>query len=69
MMAADYLVDIGPKAGFHGGRIVAQGKPASMLKLNTITADYLNGHRKIAVPKERRKGNGKYAGNKRSKGK
>ena len=59
MMAADYLVDIGPKAGFHGGRIVAQGNPASMLKLNTITADYLNGHRKIALPAERRKGNGK----------
>lgn len=59
MMAADYLVDIGPKAGFHGGRIVAQGKPASMLKLNTITADYLNGHRRIALPAERRKGNGK----------
>jgi len=60
MMAADYLVDIGPKAGFHGGRIVAQGKPASMLKLNTITADYLNGRRKIALPAERRKGNGKF---------
>ncbi|HEY8733800.1 MAG TPA: excinuclease ABC subunit UvrA, partial [Puia sp.] len=60
MMAADYLVDIGPKAGFHGGRIVAQGKPNSMLKLNTITADYLNGHRKITLPAERRKGNGKF---------
>jgi len=59
MRAADYLVDIGPKAGFHGGRIVAQGKPAQMLKLNTITADYLNGRRKIEMPKERRKGNGK----------
>ena len=59
MMAADYLVDIGPKAGFHGGHIVAQGKPAAMLKLNTITADYLNGHRRIAFPEERRKGNGK----------
>ena len=59
MMAADYLVDIGPKAGFHGGRIVAQGKPATMLKLDTITADYLNGHRKIPLPNERRMGNGK----------
>ncbi len=59
MMAADYLIDIGPNAGFHGGRVVAQGKPASMLKLKTLTADYLNGHRRIAIPPERRKGNGK----------
>ena len=68
MMAADYLVDIGPKAGFHGGRVVAQGKPASMLKLNTITADYLNGRRKIALPAERRKGNGKFLDIKGAKG-
>src|SRR5260221_12245067 len=59
MLAADYLVDIGPKAGFHGGRIVAQGRPRALLKLNTLTAEYLNGHRKIEVPAERRKGNGK----------
>jgi excinuclease ABC subunit A len=59
MMAADHLVDIGPKAGFHGGRIVAQGSPESLLKLDTLTSSYLNGHREIAVPKERRKGNGK----------
>lgn len=60
MMAADYLVDIGPKAGFHGGRIVAQGNPVDLLKLDTITSGYLNGHRSIAVPTERRKGNGKW---------
>ena len=59
MMAADYLIDIGPKAGFHGGRIVAQGIPKALLKLDTLTSSYLNGHRKIAVPRERRKGNGK----------
>jgi excinuclease ABC subunit A len=59
MLAADHLVDIGPKAGFHGGRIVAQGTPESLLKLDTLTSSYLNGHREIAVPKERRKGNGK----------
>ncbi len=59
MLAADHLVDIGPKAGFHGGRIVAQGTPESLLKLDTLTSSYLNGHRQIAVPKERRKGNGK----------
>ncbi|HUM98543.1 MAG TPA: excinuclease ABC subunit UvrA [Chitinophagaceae bacterium] len=60
MLAADHLVDIGPRAGYHGGRIVAQGTPAEILKLETITAAYLNGHRKIAVPKERRAGNGKF---------
>ncbi|MBL0336970.1 MAG: excinuclease ABC subunit UvrA [Chitinophagaceae bacterium] len=60
MMAADHLVDIGPGAGYHGGRIVAQGKPAELLKLDTLTSSYLNGHRKIAVPAERRPGNGKF---------
>jgi excinuclease ABC subunit A len=60
MLAADHLVDIGPKAGFHGGRIVAQGKPGALLKLDTLTSSYLNGHRKIAIPAERRKGNGKF---------
>ena len=60
MMAADYLIDIGPKAGFHGGRIVAQGIPKDLLKLDTLTSGYLNGHHKIDVPAERRKGNGKF---------
>jgi len=59
MLAADYLIDIGPKAGFHGGRVVAQGKPGALLKLDTLTSSYLNGHTKIAIPNERRKGNGK----------
>ncbi len=59
MLSADYLVDIGPRAGLHGGSIVAHGKPADFLKLDTLTSSYLNGHRHIAVPKERRKGNGK----------
>ena len=59
MLAADHLVDIGPKAGFHGGRVVAQGEPYALLKLDTLTSAYLNGKREIAVPKERRKGNGK----------
>lgn len=61
MLAADYLIDIGPKAGFHGGRIVAQGTPKQILKLDTITAGYLNGHLKIETPADRRKGNGKFA--------
>jgi len=68
MLAADYLVDIGPKAGFHGGRIVAQGIPSAMLKLDTLTADYLNGRRQIKVPGERRKGNGKFLELKGAKG-
>ncbi len=68
MLAADYLIDIGPKAGYHGGRIVAQGKPSELLKLDTLTSSYLNGHRKIAVPAERRKGNGKFLELKGAKG-
>ena len=59
MMAADYLIDIGPEAGKHGGEIVAAGIPSDLLKLDTVTSSYLNGHRKIPVPNERRKGNGK----------
>ena len=59
MLASDYLVDIGPKAGAHGGRIVAEGKPESLLKLDTLTSSYLNGKQAIPVPAERRKGSGK----------
>lgn len=59
MLAADHLIDIGPMAGFHGGKIVAQGDPKHLLKLDTLTSGYLNGHLKIEVPKERRKGTGK----------
>lgn len=59
MLAADYLIDIGPEAGKHGGEIVASGIPKDLLKLDTVTSSYLNGHKKIAVPAERRKGNGK----------
>jgi excinuclease ABC subunit A len=68
MLAADYLVDIGPNAGFHGGRIVAQGRPPALLKLDTLTAEYLDGRRKIEVPRERRKGNGKFLELKGAKG-
>ena len=60
MMASDYLVDIGPKAGNHGGRIVAAGTPEEVLRSNSETAQYLNGTKKIAIPLERRKGNGKF---------
>ena len=71
MLAADYLIDIGPKAGQKGGEVVFQGLPKDMLKHHTITSDYLNGKRKIDLPRVkgsnltqapiyRRKGNGKY---------
>ena len=59
MRAADWIVDIGPKAGRKGGEVVFQGKPADMLKTHTLTAQYLNGERAIDLPKERREGNGK----------
>jgi excinuclease ABC subunit A len=60
MLAADYLVDVGPKAGWHGGRIMAQGTPQQVLQSGTLTASFLNGQREIAVPGERRKGNGNF---------
>ena len=59
MRHADYIVDIGPKAGRKGGEVVFQGTIDEMLQTETITAQYLNGKMKIDVPKERRKGNGK----------
>ena len=68
MLAADHLIDIGPRAGYHGGKIVAQGNPKHLLKLNTLTSSYLNGYRRIAVPKERRNGNGKFLDLKGAKG-
>ncbi len=60
MMAADHLIDIGPKAGTHGGRIVAAGTPQEVLASNSETAKYLKGEKAIAIPKETRKGNGKF---------
>lgn len=59
MLAADYIVDIGPKAGRRGGEVVFQGTPRQMLKEHTLTSQYLNGEMSIAVPKKRRQGNGK----------
>ncbi len=58
MLEADYIVDIGPKAGRKGGKVVFEGTPEEMLKTDTLTAGYLNGNREIAVPESRRKGNG-----------
>jgi excinuclease ABC subunit A len=56
---ADYVIDIGPKAGRFGGQIISKGTPKELLKEKTITAQYLNGKMKIEVPKKRREGNGK----------
>ena len=57
--SADYVIDIGPAAGRHGGEIVSEGTPKEIEKHNTLTADYLNGKKEIEIPKKRRKGNGK----------
>lgn len=59
MLAADYIIDIGPKAGRKGGEVVFQGTPQQMLQQHTITADYLNGKRAIEIPSKRREGSGK----------
>jgi excinuclease ABC subunit A len=58
MLAADYLIDIGPDAGKHGGEIVAEGTPKKFLTLDTLTSSYLKGDLKIKIPETRRKGNG-----------
>jgi excinuclease ABC subunit A len=60
MMSADYLIDMGPRAGRHGGEIVAAGLPSEVLKSTGLTASYLRGEKKIDIPGERRKGNGKF---------
>ena len=60
MLASDYLIDLGPGAGKHGGELVGEGTPKKFLKNKTITADYLSNRQQIEVPKERRKGNGEF---------
>ncbi|MEK7256229.1 MAG: excinuclease ABC subunit UvrA, partial [Bacteroidota bacterium] len=60
MLAADWLIDLGPGAGKHGGELVGEGVPKHFSQINTLTADYLNGKRQIETPKKRRKGNGKF---------
>ena len=59
MMNADYVIDMGPFAGVHGGHVVAAGTPEEVLKAGTLTSKYLSGEAKIAIPEKRRKGNGK----------
>ena len=56
---ADHVIDIGPFAGKHGGEIISEGSPKELLTHHTLTADYLNGTKRIEIPKKRRKGNGK----------
>ncbi len=60
MLASDYLIDLGPGAGKHGGELVGQGHPSIFLKEDSITASYLNSTAQIEIPKERRKGNGEF---------
>ncbi len=60
MLESDYVIDIGPKAGRKGGNVVFAGTPKELLRSDTLTSNYLNGKLKIEIPKERRKGNGKY---------
>lgn len=60
MLESDYIIDIGPKAGRKGGNVVFAGTPKEMLATHTLTADYLNGEKTIAIPEKIREGNGKY---------
>ncbi|MGM9714455.1 MAG: excinuclease ABC subunit UvrA [Prevotella sp.] len=60
MLAADYIIDIGPRAGRHGGEVVFQGTPEQMMLTHTMTSNYLSGTMSIPIPAERRKGSGRY---------
>ena len=68
ILNADYVIDMGPAAGVHGGKVVAQGTPDQLMNENTLTTQYLNGSKEIAIPKERRKGNGNFLSLKGAKG-
>ncbi len=59
ILAADHVIDIGPAAGIHGGKVIAQGTPKEILKFHTLTSDYINGVKEIKIPDQRRKGTGK----------
>ncbi len=59
IVSSDYVIDIGPEAGRHGGEIISSGTPEELLKNNTVTAAYLNGTKQFKIPKQRRKGNNK----------
>ncbi len=68
ILQADYVLDIGPGAGRHGGEIVGKGTPEEIIKTHTQTSDYLNGTKSIAIPEKRREGNGKILSLKGAKG-
>lgn len=68
MMAADYIVDLGPRAGIHGGEISAAGTPAELIHANTLTSDYLTNKKYIEIPPGRKKGNGNFLTLKGAKG-
>lgn len=68
MLEADYIVDMGPHAGRHGGEVVFAGTPKEMLKTSTVTADYLNGKRNIEIPQKKRDGNGLFISLKGARG-
>jgi excinuclease ABC subunit A len=59
ILEADYVIDMGPAAGVHGGEIVAEGTPKELMAKHTLTTSYINGEREISIPKTRREGNGK----------
>ncbi len=58
ILKSDHIIDLGPRAGLNGGKLISQGTPKELLKVNTLTANYLKGKIKIPIPKNRRKGNG-----------
>lgn len=68
ILHADYVIDMGPAAGINGGTVVAEGTPKQILKADSLTAEYLNGKKEVAIPKERRKGNGHVLSLKGAKG-
>ncbi len=68
ILEADHVIDMGPAAGVHGGEIVAQGTPQELMNAHTLTTSYLNGEKRIAIPKQRREGNGKVLSLKKASG-
>ncbi|MBK0377819.1 excinuclease ABC subunit UvrA [Mucilaginibacter segetis] len=68
ILEADYVIDMGPAAGVHGGQVVAQGTPRELMKKHTLTTSYMNGEREIAIPETRRVGNGKVLSLKKATG-
>ncbi|RYE07751.1 MAG: excinuclease ABC subunit A, partial [Sphingobacteriaceae bacterium] len=68
ILEADYVIDMGPAAGVHGGTVVAQGTPEQLMHQQTLTTSYLNGTKEIAIPEKRRAGNGKFLSIKKASG-